>query len=75
MGKECGFTGCPKRAHYGVEGTRRAEFCAQHAHDGYVNVLGPKCKQQGCAKRPTFGVAGQKVRSARWHAYDRPLSL
>lgn len=64
MGKECDFTGCPKRAHYGVDGTKRAEFCAQHAQDGFVNVLAPRCKHQGCAKRPTFGVPGEKVGTA-----------
>ena len=60
-----------KRAHYGVEGTKRAEFCAQHAREGFVNVLGARCTHQGCSKRPTFGVPGQKVRppgSWRWYA-------
>lgn len=61
MGKECDHPGCPKRAHYGVDGTRRAEFCAQHAHDGYVNVLGPRCAHPACSKRPTFGLPGKKV--------------
>jgi len=67
MGKECDHPGCPKRAHYGVDGTRRAEFCAQHAHDGYVNVLGPRCAHPACSKRPTFGLPGKKVsRYIRW---------
>lgn len=36
--KRCGYPGCTKGPSYGVAGTKKREFCAQHATEGMVNV-------------------------------------
>ena len=38
-----------------------AEYCAQHASDGMVNVKIRMCRTEGCRKEPFFGVAGTKT--------------
>ena len=48
---------------FGVAGTTTAEYCAQHAPDGMVNVFSKKCRTESCGKIPSFGVAGQNRRS------------
>ena len=35
-----------------------AEYCAQHAPEGMVNVKNRKCRIEACGKLPSFGVAG-----------------
>ena len=38
-----------------------AEYCAQHASDGMVDVVNRKCKTEGCGKLPSFGVIGTRM--------------
>ena len=38
-----------------------AEYCAQHASDGMVNVESRKCRTEDCGKHPSFGVTGTKT--------------
>ena len=38
-----------------------AEYCAQHASDGMVNVTSRKCRTDDCGKQPSFGVTGTKT--------------
>ena len=39
----------------------KREYCAQHAHDGMVNVSKRKFRNEGCVKTSSFGVAGTKT--------------
>ena len=41
--KRYGHPGCSKAPSHGVEGTKQAELCAQHAREGMVDVEGNKC--------------------------------
>ena len=67
----CKTEGCGKQPSYGVTGTKSAQFCAQHATDGMVNVFSRKCKTEGCGKQPSFGVAGTKTSEyCAQHALD-----
>ena len=44
---------------FGVASTRTAEYCAQDAPDGMVNINGrEKCRIEGCSNRLSFGVTG-----------------
>ena len=45
---------------FGVPGTTTAEYCAQHAPYGMVDVCSIKCRTENCGKEPSFGVAGTK---------------
>ena len=45
---------------YGVAGSKKAEYCAQHALEGMVHVRSKKCAGDGCSKQPSYGVAGSK---------------
>ena len=60
--KSCGHPGCNKQPTYGVEGTKTAELCSQHAREGMVNVISKRCGRQGCNKYPSFGVEGREKR-------------
>lgn len=62
MGRICEYLLCSKQASYGVEGSRRRQFCAQHAEDGMIDVCSKRCIFEGCSKHPTFGVAGSRKR-------------
>ena len=46
---------CGKRSSFGVAGTRKAEYCAQHAPDGMVNVRYKICRTEGRHKQVRFG--------------------
>ena len=59
--KKCRTEGCNKVPSFGVAGTKTAEYCAQHAPDGMVDVKSRKCRTQGCRKGPLFGVTGAKT--------------
>lgn len=39
VSKRCSHENCSKISLYGLESTRRAKFCMQHAQDGLVNVV------------------------------------
>ena len=40
-----------------MAGTKAAEYCAQHAPKGKVDVKNRKCRTEGCRKRAAFGKA------------------
>ncbi|CAM9918179.1 unnamed protein product [Ascophyllum nodosum] len=44
-----------------MAGTTTAEYCAQHAPDGMVNIFSRKGKTEGFGKQPLFGVEGTKT--------------
>ena len=52
---------CDKQPSSGVAGTKTAEYCAQHALEGMVDVHSRKCRTGGCGKKAYFGVAGTKT--------------
>ncbi|CAM9522436.1 unnamed protein product [Sphacelaria rigidula] len=60
VSKQCGDEGCSKKPSYGVAGSKKAEFCSQHARGGMVNVRFQTCCSEGCSKKPSYGVAGSK---------------
>ena len=37
-------------------GSSTAEYCAQHAPDGVVDVISRKCGTENCSTQPSFGV-------------------
>ena len=45
-----------------MAGTRTAEYCAQHAPYGMVDVCSIKCRTENLGKEPSFEVAGTKKR-------------
>ena len=45
---------------FGHEGTKKGQFCSQHAEEGMVDVLHKRCSHDGCTKRPIFGHEGTK---------------
>ena len=50
---------------------RKAEYWAQHASDGMVDVFSRKCRAEGCGKRSSCGVAGMKIAGyCAQHAQD-----
>ncbi len=68
--------GCTKRASFGVEGTKKVEFCKDHAQDGMVDLVNKRCARQGCSTRASFGVEGtKKVEFCGEHAQDGIVHL
>ena len=62
---------CGKRPSLRVAGTKTAEYCAQPAPEGIVEVKSRNCRTEGCGKRPFFGVTGTKtVEYCAQHASD-----
>ena len=43
------------------EGTKTAEFCAEHREDGMVDVNYKRCAHHGCIKRTSYGKEGTKT--------------
>ena len=64
---------CGKIPSFEVAGTKSAEYCAQHAPDGMVNVCSKKCRTEGYDKQPSFGVAGTKM--AEYCAQHPPYGM
>ena len=58
----CGSVGCRRKASHGFRGSRKLEFCVEHAADGMVNLRTKRCSRQGCFKIPTYGVEGSTHR-------------
>ena len=58
--RKCQTEGCGKQPSFEVVGTKKGEYCAQHAPDGMVHVRSRKCRTEGCGKQPSFGVASTK---------------
>ena len=68
--------GCDMFAAFGVAGTKTAEYCKQHAHDGMVDVWRRRCRGQGCGKQPSFGVAGKSNKGyCAQHAVDGMVNV
>lgn len=51
---KCGQSTCVTRASYGIEGSKKTEFCPRHAKDDMVNVRKLTCRHEGCSKRARF---------------------
>ena len=68
--KECVSDECPKEPSYGVAGSRKAVYCAQHALEGMVGVYLKKC----VPKLPTYGISGSRkqstVLSTHWRGWS-----
>lgn len=62
LSKDCTHRGCTKRSHYGVTGTKTAEFCSEHSKNSIVNVHRKGCTHLGCTTQPHYGVAGSSIR-------------
>jgi len=61
--KGCVHGGCSKHPSYGDAGSKNAEYRAQHALDGMMNVLEKRrCTYGGWSKKPSYGVAVSKMR-------------
>lgn len=60
VSKECNVDGCSTRAHYGVAGSKKREFCSKHALEGMVSLSHRKCASDGCCTTASFGVPGSK---------------
>ena len=74
--RKCGMEGCKRRPTFGVEGTRQAEFCLSHKHDGFVNVLAKRCDAvEGCRRQPSFGMPGAKPVRCAAHRLDGMVNL
>lgn len=61
MPSECIDACCTKRACFGVEGTKTADFFPDHKKEGMMDVVRKRCGHPGCDKLPTFGVEGSKA--------------
>ncbi len=76
MVKECCHRGCVKRPSYGAYGSTRAEFCAQHAKDGMIDVRSKRCGHRGCITRPSYGVNGTtKAQFCARHAEEGMVNV
>ncbi|CAB1106841.1 unnamed protein product [Ectocarpus sp. CCAP 1310/34] len=58
--KRCGHAGCIKRPSSGAAGSKKVEFCSNHAEKDMVDLSRPRCGHPGCIKQPSFGTAGSK---------------
>ena len=76
MPRECAHQGCTKGPSYGVAGSKKPEYCAQHRKGGMVNVVSKRCAHHGCAKGPSYGKAGsKKAEYCRDHAEDGMVNV
>ena len=56
--------------------SRKAEFCAQHAAEGMVNVAHKKCGDDGVKTQPSFGVVGsRKAEFCARHAAEGMINV
>ena len=56
-----------------VAGTKKQEFCKQHATGGMVDLVRTKkCAHQGCSKSRSFSAVGTKKREfCKEHAKEK----
>ncbi|CAN0453276.1 unnamed protein product, partial [Ectocarpus fasciculatus] len=47
---------------YGKRGTKKAEFCSQHARPGMIDLVSKRCGHPGCIKHASHGNNGSKMR-------------
>ncbi|CAM9608782.1 unnamed protein product [Ectocarpus sp. 12 AP-2014] len=67
--KTCGQPDCTNTSTFGVEGTKKTEFCVEHAPQGMVFMYHKTCSQPACTQRPSYGVVGtKKLLFCRQHA-------
>lgn len=50
--------GCQSHPNFGVEGDRRALYCAKHKLAGMINVKAPRCQDPDCTRNPVYGHPG-----------------
>lgn len=62
MSKHCRDDGCATEPHFGINGSKKAEFCGRHATGDMVNLYAKKCRHGGCTTEPRFGINGSKQR-------------
>ena len=58
--KRCLHHDCTKVPSYGVDGSKRVEFCSEHKTDGMVDLKPKRCLPHGCTQAPSFGMNGSK---------------
>ncbi|CAM9729124.1 unnamed protein product, partial [Ectocarpus fasciculatus] len=51
---------CTLRSSYGNAGSKKVEFCSQHAQKGMISVVTKRCGHPGCTKRPSYDSTGSK---------------
>ena len=56
--RECKSDTCKTQPNFGVQGSRRPEFCKKHAKPGMVNVNKPRCTEPLCDTAPSFNLPG-----------------
>eukprot|EP00752_Nemacystus_decipiens_P011725 g10406.t1 len=66
----CGQQGCEKYRSFGVPGTTKSLYCAEHALSGMTNVTITKktCTHEGCWRQRWYGSPGGKAEFCRDHA-------
>lgn len=68
----CRHPGCTTHANFGVESSKKVEFCGRHAdRSSMINLRMRRCHHKGCTTFPYFGVEGTKrVEFCAEHAKD-----
>eukprot|EP00903_Cladosiphon_okamuranus_P006469 g6329.t1 len=56
--RRCRDESCNSHPNFGVEGDRKAIYCAKHKLPGMVNVKAPRCREPGCTRNPVYGNRG-----------------
>lgn len=51
-------SGCQSHPNFGMEGERRALYCAKHKLPGMINVKAPRCQDPQCNINPVYGHQG-----------------
>ena len=71
-GLYCRHPGCSIHANFGLESTKKVEFCGRHAdRSSMINLRKRRCQHPGCETFPYFGVEGtRKVEFCAEHAKD-----
>ena len=59
MVKTCEHPDCATRPNYNQPGQTKARFCANHKHDGMVDVVSNTCEHPDCTTRPRYNIPGQ----------------
>eukprot|EP00752_Nemacystus_decipiens_P008514 g7603.t1 len=56
--RRCRDESCNSHPNFGIEGDRKAVYCAKHKLPGMVNVKAPRCREPGCTRNPVYGNPG-----------------
>ncbi len=70
--------GCTIEPSFGVEGTKKREFCVGHAKERMINlkINRRKCTHPSCTKEPSFGIEGtKKTEFCAGHAKEGMIDL